>query len=400
MSFATRMRAAAASIFGPFVGPLPWIGDRPGVVGPSLAGLVPPTPAAALALTAVYRCCCMLTEAVASAPAGIYAVGPSGGRVQQVGTAPARALATLAFSDAEVFAFGAALTGNGFLRVVRNGTGAPATLIGIPPWRVSMQIDARGSIFYKIAADKTVAEHERVLPLEDVVHLRFRTIGSNRYWGVPPAATCSQALGLALQSRDVQRILFANLSRPGGYLGAPGKIDPKIAKQMRDEWQQSFSGSGTGQTAVLSNGLTYTPLVFNAVDAELLEQVKASVDDVSNCYGIPSNFLSSSSHLTYASSSEATKSLYVSALKTFVARCSDAMSRALLSRDDIAAGTSVEFDLTSTLLTPGAELATFLATLVAGRVITPNEARNLYLNLPDIAGGDVLNPVATPKGAP
>lgn len=397
MGFGARVRAVIGALSGS-VGSLPWLGDR---VSGGVALAAPLTPTAALALTAVYRCCSLLADAVSSTPPAIFVAGATGGRLQQQGTAAARALATLAQPDAEVFAFGAALSGNGFLRVVRDGTGAPASLIGVPPWRVAMQIDDRGMIFYRVAADKTIAEREILVPVEDMVHARFRTIGQNRFWGVPPAATCSSALGLALASRDVQRFLFQNLSRPGGVLSAPGKIDPVVAKKLQNEWDSNFSNSGTGKVAVLSNGLAYSPILWNAVDNQLLKQVRASVDDVANAYGVPSNFLSSASHLTYASSSEATKSLYVSALKPFVARCGDALATTLLSRNDRAAGTTIEYDLTSTLLTPGAELADFLSKLVAGGVMSPNEARNTYLNLPDIDGGDTLRmPNNTPIPVP
>ena len=84
---------------------------------------------------------------------------------------------------------------------------------------------------------------------------------------------CAPAFALTLQSRDAQRVLFANLSAPRGVLITPGKIDPQVAKQLQTEWQEAHSGRGLGKTAVLSNGLTYVDIGFKAVDAQLLETI-------------------------------------------------------------------------------------------------------------------------------
>jgi HK97 family phage portal protein len=392
-----------AAIFGawPQVGALPWLGERINAGGASL-----PAPAvngsSALGLTAVYRAVSLLSDAASTAPPALYRRRTSGGREQVTNTAIARCLAALRQEDAETFAFGCALTGNGFLRVYRDGNGAPRELRGVPPWRVTLEVaSGSGEIWYRICADASIEEAEELLPDRDVIHARYRTSGSNRLWGVAPIAACAPAFALALQSRDVVRTLFSNLSTPRGVLQSPGKVDPDTAKKLQHQWDTNWSGPGLGKTAVLANGLTYEPIPLNAVDSELLELIRTSNLDVSRCFGVPRQFIEEGATMTYASASEGTRALYALALKGFVTRLSRAIGQTLLARDEIAAGTAVEFDLSDLLVLPGAEMAEFLSKLANAGLVTPNEVRNQWLRLPDSLGGDVLRvPVNTqPSGA-
>ena len=350
----------------------------------------------ALTLTAVFKACSLLSDAATSAPALLYARPQSGGRVVDSSSAAARALATITHSDMELFAFSTALTGNGFLRIYRDGTGAPFELRAVPPYLVSMEVEeGPRAIWYRLMADPLTGEPEVVLPEADVVHAKYRA-SSNRLMGVPPMVSCAPAFAMALQSRAVQKYLFQNLATPGVVLVAPGKMEPAVAKKLQAEFEANYSAGGAGRTAVLSNGLDIKSVVWRAADQQLLEQIQASVQDIARAYTIPQYFLEHQSTTTYASASEATRALYSSAQKPFTLRLADALALKLLTRNDRAAGAGISFDLSDSLVMPGKELSDFVGGLVSQGLITPNEARNTWLKLPDQPGGDTLRiPSAT-----
>jgi HK97 family phage portal protein len=185
-------------------------------------------------------------------------------------------------------------------------------------------------------------------------------------------------------------VLFDNLCAPRGALVTPNKIDPDLAKRLQTEWERSYSGQGLAKVAVLANGLDFKDINFKAVDAELLDTIKASTADIARAFGIPRQFLEDVDHATFASAVEGTRALYALTLRAFTSRIADAFSQRLLSRGDRANGSSVEFDLTALLILPGQEQAEFCSKLVNGGVATPNEVRNVYLGLPDLPGGNVL----------
>ncbi len=390
MGLTARVRAFVASAW-PGTTALPWLGARIAAGGALLPASPIVSAQSVLALTAVYRACSLLSDAASTAPPSIYERQRNGGRLQVVDTATARTLATLTQSDAELFAFSCALVGNGYLQIVRDGTGAPFDLRALPPWRVQLEVeDGSRRIWYRVAADLALGEPAALLPERDVVHARYRTTGANRLVGVPPVQACAPAFALALQSRDAQRVLFSNLSAPRGVLQAPGKIDQQVAKQLQAEWERAFSGPGLGKTAVLSNGLEYHDIGFKAVDAQLLETIQASTADVARAFGVPRQFLEDLDHLTFASATEGTRALYALTLRAFTARLADALAQRLLTRNERAAGTTIEYDLTALLLLPGNEQAEYLSKLCNAGLATPNELRNGYLSLPDLPGGDVL----------
>jgi HK97 family phage portal protein len=354
----------------------------------------------ALSLTAVYRACSLLADAASGAPVRLYSRPQSGGRVVDLTSAAARALETLAHADAELFAFSVALVGNGFLRVERDGTGAPFALRAIPPWRVSIEIEeGSGAVWYRLQPDASTGEPGALLPEADVIHAKYRCTATSLA-GVPPMASCAPSFELALLSKNVQRFLFRNLATPGMVLVTPNKVEPDVAKALQAQWEANYRGPGAGRTAVLSNGFDVRPVIWKAADQQLLEQINASTQDIARAFGVPRQFLEDAVTMTYASASEGTRALYALALRGFCVRLADAIAIKLLSRNERAAGAGVEFDLSGTLILPGKEMSDYLGGLVSAGICTPNEVRNGFLGLPDLPGGSALrSPTHTPQGA-
>lgn len=385
LSFGGRVRAALAALWGGSGG-VPWHvwRDNPPKGAPAV------TPQTVLTLPAVMRCCSILSEAASTAPPMIFASQPNGGRVRVQDTAAARALATMTHQDAELFSFSTALVGNGYLKIIPDGNGAPYELRAIAPWRVQIEIE-RGTreVWYRVAGDDDLDEPEELLPERRVIHGRYRTTG-NRLIGTPPIASCAPAFAAALATRQAQQALMANVAAPRTVLVTPNRIDTPLAKKLQAEWEANYSGQGLGRTAVLSNGLDVKPLNVSAVDMQLLETAQASVADVARAFGLPSQFLDATgAPLTYASASEGTRALYSLALRQFCARLGDAFAQKLLTRSERVT-TTIEFDLSSVLVLPGGEMAEFVSKLVNGGVVSVNDARNSWLRLPDVEGGDTL----------
>jgi HK97 family phage portal protein len=92
--------------------------------------------------------------------------------------------------------------------------------------------------------------------------------------------------GLAIQNNSSQ--FFANGSNPGGVLTAPGAINDETAKRLKDYWDQNFTGANVGKVAVLGDGLKYEAMIVNAVDAQLIEQLKWTAETVCSCFHVPS----------------------------------------------------------------------------------------------------------------
>ncbi|MEG7700666.1 phage portal protein, partial [Listeria monocytogenes] len=73
---------------------------------------------------------------------------------------------------------------------------------------------------------------------------------------------------------------FENMSRPSGMLTGPGVIDDATAERLKREWEKNYSGQNIGRLAVLGDGLTYAPMTIAPEAAQLIEQLKWTVEDV------------------------------------------------------------------------------------------------------------------------
>jgi hypothetical protein len=122
--------------------------------------------------------------------------------------------------------------------------------------------------------------------------------------GVSPiyAAAASSATG--------QRILFnsqkffGNAARPGGVLEAPQRISEEGAKRMSTDWDQNYGPNGSGKTGFLTEGVTWKPMVMSSVDAQLIEQLRWSVEDVARCFRVPPFMIGDQSKTTYRNSEQ------------------------------------------------------------------------------------------------
>ena len=98
-------------------------------------------------------------------------------------------------------------------------------------------------------------------------------------------AACRRSQGQTIQSSSSK--FFANGSHPGGVLTAPGKISPETADRLKSYWETNFSGVNAGRVAILGDGLKYEGMTVNAVDSQLIDQLKWTADTVCSCYHVP-----------------------------------------------------------------------------------------------------------------
>ena len=68
---------------------------------------------------------------------------------------------------------------------------------------------------------------------------------------------------------------------------APAKIDDETAKRLKQNWEENFSDGNIGRMAILGNGLSYEAMTIPAQEAQLIEQLKWTVEDVARAFHVP-----------------------------------------------------------------------------------------------------------------
>lgn len=283
------------------------------------------------------------------------------------------------------------LFGNAYVLKVRaDGTsvGRIVELHVLDPRRVTPVVTADGGIYYRInLSDLDPLKRDNgqggfVVPWTDMIHDRGPTLW-HPLVGVSPITACgmSTTMGNRIQANSAK--FFENMSRPGGVLVVPGEIDDPSFIRMKNEWNEKFSGGGLGMTAVLTNGTKYEPFAIPAQDAQLIEQLRWTVEDVARAFQYPAHRLSNGTP-PGLTSVEALESAYFSqTLQSHIEGIELCLDRGL----ELPSNEATEFDLDGLLRMDTAARFSALANAVNGGWLAPNEARRRE-NLPPVDGGD------------
>lgn len=177
--------------------------------------------------------------------------------------------------------------GNAYILKVRDNRGVVIALYVLDPCHVTTLVAPGAAVFYKLQADNLSTVEEAVtVPASEIIHDRMNTL-FHPLVGVSPiaAASLSGALGVEIQRQSAT--FFKNGARPGGILTAPGNIPPETAERLKALWEQNYGGENRGKIAVGGNGLDFKPIAINAIDAQLVENLRLTGEMVCQALGVP-----------------------------------------------------------------------------------------------------------------
>jgi HK97 family phage portal protein len=261
-----------------------------------------------LAFSAVYACVNTIASDIAKLPAQVFEIDIETGARQPrrqdfyatLMRAPNEYMTGPDFLKAFVQSY--LLQGNTYVYTgTRNGRGEIAEMHVLNPYRTRPLIADDGSIFYEHLQDDYLSglKANQVIPARDIIHHRLPLLPGFPLIGVTPvfAAAASSAVGLKILQNSQQ--FFSNASRPSGMLVTDQKIPKELAERYKQDWEQAYSGEGTGKVALLHGGMKWEPLTITAQDAQLIEQLRWSVEDVARVFRVPPFMLGDMTKVSY-----------------------------------------------------------------------------------------------------
>jgi HK97 family phage portal protein len=338
--------------------------------------------------SAVYACIAIIAGDVSKLPPRIVKRLPNGSKEDFPQHPAARVLAYPNTYQTRVdfwgqFVASSLFTGNTYVYLVRDQRGVISEMHILDPRRVRVMLADDGSIFYNIGGMERLASllETDFLPSRDILHHRLLTL-NHPLVGLTPlyAAGVSAMTGQTIQQNSFA--FFSNMSRASGVLTAPGKISPELSSRLKSEWDVNFKGGSMGRTAVLGEGMKWEPLTISAADAQLIEQLRWSIEDVARCFRVPTYMLTDASKVSFKNAEQLARNYYSQTLQYHI--------ESIESRIDVAFGLagdiSCEFDLASLLrMEFDARMSAYQVGINSG-VLTINEARALE-ELPPAEGG-------------
>ena len=280
--------------------------------------------------------------------------------------------------------------GNTYVLKQRDQRGVVIALYVLDPMRVTPLVAPDGSVYYDLQRDDLsgLRLDRLAVPASEIIHDTMVAL-YHPLCGVSPIYACATAAlqGLAMQNNSQK--FFANGSSPGGVLTAPGAISQDTADRLKAYWDVNYSGDNIGKVAVLGDGLKYEALSVNAVDAELIDQLKWTGETVCAAFHVPPYMVGIGPPPPYANVEPMLQQYYSMCLQSLINNCERSLDEGLGLADRInCTQYGTEFDITDLIWMDTTTKTKAAADSIGSGGMSPNEARKRYFGLPPVDGGD------------
>ncbi len=274
--------------------------------------------------TVVYACVRVLSEAIASLPLHVYeytnnggspSLGESAERISTGVRAKERVFnhplyfllhdqpnpEMTSFIFRETLMSHILIYGNAYAQIIRNGRGEVIGLYPLMPDKMKVDRDEQNRLIYIYSrydeANPNFKEQgDIVLSADDVLHIPG--LGFDGIVGYSPIALAKNAIGISLACEEYGATFFANGASPSGVLEHPGVI--KNPERVRNAWQKAYGSANSHRTAILEEGMKYTPISIPNNEAQFLETRKFQIEEIARLYRVPLHLIGDLDHATFS----------------------------------------------------------------------------------------------------
>jgi HK97 family phage portal protein len=287
----------------------------------------------------------------------------------------------------EYWALSRLTQGNVYVLKERDNRGVVVGMYILDPCRVMPLVSDSGEVFYQLYTDNLNllpdGFNELVVPASEIIHDRC-ICPFHPLIGLPPIAAAYLPTLKNMRILKSSAEFFGNNAQPSGILAAPGAISDETAKRLSEHWNTNFTGENSGKVAVVGDGLAFVALGSKSVDAQMVEQLRYSDEQICQPFGIPP-FKIGLGTIPSGLGVDAINQLYYDdALQSPI----QAMET-LLTEGLNAMPYKVDMDETVLMRMDAGKKADYHKTLIDGSIETINEGR-LDFNLPPLDGGDTV----------
>lgn len=142
----------------------------------------------------------------------------------------------------------------------------------------------RGVKVYLVKSEDGTRERE--YGPDEIIHVKGMSLDG--LTGLSPIEHARETIGAGLAMQEHANRTFANGAMPGGVMSVRGSLTEEAGNRLRRAWNALFRGvRNAGKVAVLEDGATFTPVQFNSRDAQFVESMKMTVQDIARVFRVP-----------------------------------------------------------------------------------------------------------------
>lgn len=279
------------------------------------------------------------------------------------------------------------LGGNAYIFKDRDNRNVVKAMHVLDAYKVTPLVAPNGEVYYQLGDDDLAQVPEGIppVPASEIIHDRMWCL-FHPLVGISPLFASGLAALQGLDIQSSQQRFFANQSQPSGILIAPGAISDKRAGELKAMWEK-FRQSDRGGTAVLGDDLKYQQLTQNAVDSELVAQMKLSSAMICSAFHVPAYKVGVGDMPSYDNAEILNQVYYDDCLHTILRGVETLLDDGLGLLDVVGHTYHARFDLDGLLRMDSTRQIDALNKMVGAGWMKPNEAR-AKRNMKPVKGGD------------
>lgn len=131
----------------------------------------------------------------------------------------------------------------------------------------------------------------------EIIHFRFPDPRDPYTRGLSPLRACYEQVALTSEYSALKRSLYANSGIPSVIVSPAVVIGDEERTRLEEQWNQRFRRGGMGKVLVAESGLKVDLLQPSLGDLAALADLKATKEDIANCFHVPLPFLSGDTNL-------------------------------------------------------------------------------------------------------
>lgn len=227
----------------------------------------------------------------------------------------------------------AALRGAAYARLVRarGGEGPVTEILPLLPGTCRREQDHRWGISYRITG---YGAGEEIVGSREIWCLNGPMLSPLA--GADVSAAARGAIDLASAIEAGQTRFHAGDARPSGLLTTKATIKPETRDAIRVAWQSAYGPGGRGGVAVLDSDFEFEPLMFNAVDSQVIENRQFQIEEICRFFRVhPWAVMRQASTQAYASIEQTALAHIQHTIMPWVTRVEQTVQRDILGPGDL-----------------------------------------------------------------
>jgi len=247
----------------------------------------------------------------------------------------------------------------------------PRQLLVLPADRTSPVFDTGGNLWYRHTFSNGKTEF---IPAVEILHLSINP-DSTGFVGRGVITFARETFGRQLAARKTQSMLYSQGFLPAAYIQLNGELDKEKRQIVREAYEKAMSGSENAyRLAVFDSKITkFEPIDIQLKDAQFLESIDATDQDICNFFGLPEHMLNRGKQ-AYNSNEQKYIEYLQGTLDAYLVPWEEAARIRWLSQDE-QADTYFKFIRESLLRMDSRARAEAMAKRIQNGIMTPNEAR-------------------------